>query len=113
VNSYSFAWLIIVPLILLVGPRVNKWLTITRFLAAILIGWILIHRATILYWSMEITNAVSKEQILEVTAHDGGPKAFAYVFGWIPAIIYAGVWLGGVHLFKTINRKKQTSFWRT
>lgn len=106
-NYYVLIWLLVVPLILLVGWRDNRWITMFRLGVSVLIGWILINKAVILHWDSNLLEAVTDAQIKAVTENDGGQKAFAFVFGWIPAGCYSALCIG-IHTLI----KKTEKFWR-
>jgi hypothetical protein len=92
-NIYFIIWLTIIPLIILVGPKGNRWVTVFRFACAALIGWLLLVKGTVYHWDLELLNALTDEEIYKATSGDTGPKAFSAVFGWVPSAMYAGLWI--------------------
>ncbi len=107
-NYYVLIWLLVVPLILLVGRRDIKWITMFGFGVSVLIGWILINKAVILHWDSNLLEAVTDAQIKAVTENDGGPKGFAFVFGWIPAGFYSALCIGIHALIKKTKKPWKT-----
>lgn len=109
VNSWLWFWLISTPIIVFsVKPGTPAWQKICCTLLAIALSYIAINLAT--HLGMELWNAPfhhqeiihsngvlqsSQEEVFKYecfNSADGARYAFAFLFGWVPALIYHGWW---------------------
>ena len=61
-----------------------------RAIIAIFAGYIFLNMMTNAIWDLSIRFATTEAEIERVCSHDGAPRAFALLFGWIPMAIYVG-----------------------
>lgn len=60
--------------------------TLARALVAVGAGWILTVAYVVVAQELAVA-AASPERLLELYDRDGAPRAFAAVFGWVPAVL--------------------------
>jgi hypothetical protein len=93
--------------ILFKGPGgATRVARIVRALLAIAAGYILLNLSVHALQALSLHIAQTPEEVRRVVDHDGAPRVFALVFGWIPAAAYVAL-LAAVHAIVSFARSSR------
>jgi len=91
------------------GVGKSRMARITRALSAIGAGYVLLNLSVHALQSLSLQLATTPEEVRRVVDHDGAPRVFALVFGWIPVALYVALLAASraVVLFVRNSRRKR------
>lgn len=83
-------WLFAIPAIIFAGyPSESKWFSASRFLIALIVGYLLLNLGVLVSLELRFQNATSEAERWQLSLRDGGHHALSVFFGWIPVSVYA------------------------
>lgn len=91
------------------GDETTRMARIVRGLLAIAAGYVLLNLSVYALQTLSLQIATTQEEIRRVVDHDGAPRVFALVFGWIPAAFYVALLAAGraiVSFMRNSRRKR-------
>ena len=83
---------------------------LARMAGAILAGYVVLNLAVHVSWEMAFRAATTPDEMQRICDHDGAPRVFALMFGWIPVAVYV-VFLTTVRAIVSFarNRRRKNS----
>ena len=90
------------------GGGTTRVARITRALLAIGTGYVLLNLSVYALQTLSLQVATTQEEVRRVVDHDGAPRVFALVFGWIPVALYVALLAAaraGVLFVRNLRRK--------
>ena len=82
---------------------------IVRLPAVVLLGWLGVFLSVQWYWSFSIQHAPNQQVAEDLSARDGAPLTFAYVFGWLYVVVYIAIIQGIRFILTWAERRFQSS----
>jgi hypothetical protein len=79
-----------------------------RAIIAIIAGYVVLNVATNVSWDLSFRLAQSQAEQDQICNHDGAPRVFALLFGWIPMTCYVGLLVGIDTVMRVLRRRKET-----
>ena len=93
VRAVGLALLLLVPALIVyrTDGRCRTVVVAVRCIVAVLAGYLILNLTSYVYWETAFRTARSEQELNDLAMHDGGPRAFALVLGWVPVAVYVGL----------------------